>query len=291
MSLVAYGSSGEESDSSDSEEVQSSRVSKEPMITNNDGQEDGEKLTSTGEGREEENKTGLVLPSPKQRNETSNSVKSKGSFSLSSFLPKPKNISNREKESTDTSDEKPSISSSAMMDDEEEILEIEEDYEPIVKRTKKIQSSQIEDKPKSVGSLFSLLPSPWQAENSWLKTANPKVKAKSKQATSEERGSKQPVKIAIPIAPKTDSDDEDDSPAAKKVTPSKEGSGLKSLLPKPKHSITMKADNPNKPSVKLASRPLIPHTLTKKAKAAEKMPQKTAKVLNQAEGAISDDED
>lgn len=206
MSLVAYGSSGEESDSSDSEEVQSSRVSKEPMITNNDGQEDGEKLTSTGEGREEENKTGLVLPSPKQRNETS--VKSKGkregkgSFSLSSFLPKPKNISNREKESTDTSDEKPSISSSAMMDDEEEILEIEEDYEPIVKRTKKIQSSQIEDKPKSVGSLFSLLPSPWQAENSWLKTANPKVKAKSKQATSEERGSKQPVKIAIPIAPK-----------------------------------------------------------------------------------------
>ena len=202
MSLVAYGSSGEESDSSDSEEVQSSRVSKEPIIANNDGQEDGEKLTSTEEGREEENETGLALPSPKQRNETSNSVKSKGSFSLSSFLPKPKNISNREMESTDTSDEKPSISSSAMMDDEEEILEIEEDYEPIVKRTKKIQSSQIEDKPKSVGSLFSLLPSPWQAENSWLKTANPKVKAKSKQATSEERGSKQPVKIAIPIAPK-----------------------------------------------------------------------------------------
>lgn len=202
MSLVAYGSSGEESDSSDSEEVQSSRVSKELIITNNDGQEDGEKLTSTGEGREEENKTGLVLPSPKQLSETSNSVKSKGSFSLSSFLPKPKNISNREKESTDTSDEKPSISSSAMMDDEEEILEIEEDYEPIVKRTKKIQSTEIEDKPKSVGSLFSLLPSPWQAENSWLKTANPKVKAKSKQTTSEERGSKQPVKIAIPIAPK-----------------------------------------------------------------------------------------
>ena len=165
MSLVAYGSSGEESDSSDSEEVQSSRVSKELIITNNDGQEDGEKLTSTGEGREEENKTGLVLPSPKQLSETSNSVKSKGSFSLSSFLPKPKNISNREKESTDTSDEKPSISSSAMMDDEEEILEIEEDYEPIVKRTKKIQSTEIEDKPKSVGSLFSLLPSPWQAWN------------------------------------------------------------------------------------------------------------------------------
>ena len=202
MSLVAYGSSGEESDSSDSEEVQSSRISKELMITNNDGQEDGEKLTSTGEGRKEENKTGLVLPSPKQRSETSNSVKSKGSVSLSSFLPKPKNISNREKESTDTSDEKPSISSLAMMDDEEEILEIEEDYEPIVKRTKKIQSTEIEDKPKSVGSLFSLLPSPWQAENSWLKTANAKVKAKSKQTTSEERRSKQPVKIAIPIAPK-----------------------------------------------------------------------------------------
>lgn len=202
MSLVAYGSSGEESDSSDSEEVQSSRVSKELKITNNDDQEDGEKLTSTGEGREEVNKTGLVLPSPKQRNETSISVKSKASFSLSSFLPKPKNICNREKDSTDTSDEKPSINSSAMMDDEEEILEIEEDYEPIAKRSKKIQSTEIEDKPKSVGSLFSLLPSPWQGENSWLKTANPKVKAKSKQTTSEERGSKQPVKIAIPMVPK-----------------------------------------------------------------------------------------
>lgn len=79
-------------------------------------------------------------------------------------------------------------------------------------------------------------------------------------------------------------------PAAKKFTPSKEGSGLKSLLPKPKHSITQKVDNPNKPSVKLASRPLIPHTLTKKATTTEKKPQKTAK-KNQAEDAISDDED
>lgn len=63
------------------------------------------------------------------------------------------------------------------------------------------------------------------------------------------------------------------------------------LLPKPKHSITLKADNPNKPAVKLASRPLIPHTLTKKATVtAEKKPQKSTK-KNQGEDAISDDED
>ena len=68
------------------------------------------------------------------------------------------------------------------------------------------------------------------------------------------------------------------------------GSGLKALLPKPKHSITLKSDNPNKPSVKLSSRPLIPHTLTKKPTTVQKKPHKTAKP-KQVEDATSDDED
>jgi len=68
------------------------------------------------------------------------------------------------------------------------------------------------------------------------------------------------------------------------------GSGLKALLPKPKHSIMLKSDNPNKPSVKLASRPLIPHTLTKKPSTEQKKTQKTAKP-KQVEDATSDDED
>ena len=62
------------------------------------------------------------------------------------------------------------------------------------------------------------------------------------------------------------------------------------LLPKPKHSITLKSDNPNKPSVKLASRPLIPHTLTKKPTTVEKKNHKPAKT-KQVEEATSDDED
>ncbi|KAJ7380249.1 hypothetical protein OS493_010964 [Desmophyllum pertusum] len=220
---------------------------------------------------------GLVLPSPKPTSQSSNSFGR--NTALSSILPKPKNAnSNVEKERTNdqaiSDDKMPPFSSETMLEDEDEILEIEEEYEPIAKRAKKVTNSGAHDnKPRSVGSLFSLLPAPWQAENTWQK------KKDSKKSAAENRRSKQPIKIAIPTAPKADSDEEDDHdmPATKKLEPSKGGSGLKALLPKPKHSITRKADNPNKPSVKLASRPLVPHTLTKKPTTAQKKSRKRPK--------------
>ncbi|KAL9986404.1 hypothetical protein ACROYT_G000547 [Oculina patagonica] len=267
MSLVAYTSSDEESD----EEVQNS-------------QENVEKPALTEEAKDPAKGKGLVLPSPKRTSELS--ISSGRKTTLSSFLPKPKNANNIEKERTSEQaipKDKAPISLETMLEDEE-ILEIEEEYEPISKRAKKVTNSGEDDKPKSVGSLFSLLSAPWQAENTWQK------KKDSKMSTAEEKRSKQPIKIAIPTAPKNDSDEEDDMPAAKKVVPSKGGSGLKALLPKPKHSITLKKDNPNKPAVKLASRPLIPHTLTKKPTTVEKKSQKTAKT-KQVEEATSDDED
>ena len=69
------------------------------------------------------------------------------------------------------------------------------------------------------------------------------------------------------------------------------GSGLSSLLPKPKHSVTVKS-NPNKPAAKLSNRTLIPYTLSKKSsvtKATHKKESKTAKAVT--EGEISDEDE
>ena len=149
MSLVAYGSSGE-SDTSDSEEIQNFGVSKE--IKANDQQEDSEKLTFARGGTETIKERGLVLPSPKQTSETSNSTGRKAS--LSSLLPKPQNVNNQlGREITHgqglSPDSKPVVSLTTMAnDDDDEIIEIEEEYEPIAKRTKKISSSEGDNKPK-----------------------------------------------------------------------------------------------------------------------------------------------
>lgn len=181
MSLVAYGSSDEDSDV---EDVQSSK-------------DDAEKAALNEETKETTKGKGLVLPSPKRTSQLSNSSGRK--TTLSSFLPKPKNVNNVEKERTSEQaipeDKTPPFSLESMPEDEE-ILEIEEEYAPISKRTKKVTNSGEDNKPKSVGSLFSLLPAPWQAENTWQKSKN------SKTSATEDKRSKQPIRISIPTAPK-----------------------------------------------------------------------------------------
>lgn len=180
MSLVAYGSSDEESD----EDVQNH-------------QDDIKKPLLTTEGKVPAEAKGLILPSPKQTSKLSSSSDRKSA--LSSILPKPKNVSNIEKENrsgqTIPGNKTTPDGLEAMLEDEE-ILEIEEEYEPIAKRAKKGTKSEADNKPKSVGSLFSLLPTPWQAENTWQKNLESKV------STAGDRKSKQPIKIAIPTAPK-----------------------------------------------------------------------------------------
>ena len=179
MSLVAYGSSGEESD----EDVQKH-------------QDDIKKPLLTTEGKVPAEGKGLVLPSPKQTSKLSSSSDRKSA--LSSILPKPKNLSNIEKENTSGQtipyNKTPPLGLEKMLEDEE-ILEIEEEYEPIAKRAK-VTKSEVDNKPKSVGSLFSLLPAPWKSENTWQK------KKESKISTAGDKRSKQPIKIAIPTAPK-----------------------------------------------------------------------------------------
>ena len=181
MSLVAYGSSDEESD----DDVQNH-------------QDDTKKPLLTEEGKDPAEGKGLVLPSPKQTSKYLSSFSDRKS-ALSSILPKPKNVGNIEEEGTTKQtileNKTPPVSLETMLEDEE-ILEIEEEYEPIAKRAKKVSNSEVNNKPKSVGSLFSLLPAPWQAENTWQK------KKESKISAAGDRLSKQPVKIAFPTAPK-----------------------------------------------------------------------------------------
>ena len=205
MSLVAYGSSDEESDASDSEEAQNSGVSR--GVAASDHQDDAKELSFTKGAIEPAKEKGLVLSSPKQTNEISNSVGRK--TGLSSLLPKPKNTNSFENEITSDQDtsfgKKPSFGLEAMAgndDDDDEILEIEEEYEPLIKRAKRVTSSEADDKPKSVGSLFSLLPAPWQAANTWQKGGEQEKKASSKRSGAEDRKRKQPIKIAIPTVPK-----------------------------------------------------------------------------------------
>ena len=180
MSLVAYDSSDEETD----EDVQNH-------------QDDVKKPLLPSEGKDPAEGKGLILLSPKQTSTFSSSSDRKSA--LSSMLPKPKNVSNIEKENTSgqtiAHDKTPPDSSETMLEDEE-ILEIEDEYEPIAKRAKKVTTSEVDNKPKSVGSLFSLLPAPWQAENTWQKKKETKI------STAGDKRSKQPIKIAIPTAPK-----------------------------------------------------------------------------------------
>lgn len=185
MSLVAYGSSGdEESD----EELQSNQDDvKHPSLIS--------EKSDLGRGK------GLVLPKPTQEKNTSNSSTSlSGKTGLSSFLPKPENVSNLEREAVDnhgSSDNKNLPITLEGMADDEEILEIEEEYEPIAKRAKKVDNVDGDEKPKSVGSLFSLLPAPWKADSTWQRK-----KKDGKASVAEDRKLKQPVKISIPTAPK-----------------------------------------------------------------------------------------
>ncbi|XP_053719831.1 proline-rich protein PRCC isoform X2 [Synchiropus splendidus] len=95
---------------------------------------------------------------------------------------------------------------------------------------KQVAGSRTDDAQNFRGDLFSSLPKP-------------------KKRT-------EPVKITAPQIHRRDSDSDDDEPAKKKVQPKDGGSGLASLLPKPKNL-----------TVKEMDRILIPHTLTKRPEA------------------------
>ena len=200
MSLVAYASSDEESNSSDFDENQEAEVPNDHGALSKE--DEVEEWSIAKEEVKPSKGEGFILPKPKQCNEISNSLARK--TGLASLLPKPQNVDNLERETSGLKDVSRDgtlrPNPETMAEDDEEILEVEEEYEPISKRAKKTIKGESDDKPKSVGSLFSLLPAPWQAENPWQKQDNTKRKTGS--GSAEDRKSKQRIKIAIPTAPK-----------------------------------------------------------------------------------------
>ena len=204
MSLVAYGSSDEESNASDAEENQNATLEFNAFVSTK--QDEMKDVTLVKEEVETSNDKPFSLPTPKQAKDASSLGRKTG---LASLLPEPKNVNTFGRETPSLQDDslasKPRSYVEAISGDDEEILEIEEDYEPILKRAKKTNSSEVDDKPRtvSVGSLFSLLPAPWQAENTWEKQdEGGKNTSSGKKLRAEDKKAKQPIKIAIPTAPK-----------------------------------------------------------------------------------------
>ena len=199
MSLVAYGSSDEESNASDAEENQTATVEFDAFVSSKEDEMKDVK-------EEVEPSKAFSLPAPKQAKDASSLGRKTG---LASLLPEPKNVNTFGRETASLQDDslasKPRSYVEAISGDDEEILEIEENYEPILKRAKKTNSSEVDDKLRtvSVGSLFSLLPAPWQAENTWEKQdEGGKSTSSGKKFRVEDKKTKQPIKIAIPTAPK-----------------------------------------------------------------------------------------
>lgn len=204
MSLVAYGSSDEESNASDAEESQTATVEFDAFVSSKEDEMKDVTLVK----EEVEPSKAFSLPTPKQAKDAFSLGRKTGLASLE-LLPEPKNVNTFGRESTSLQDDslasKPRSYVEAISGDDEEILEIEEDYEPILKRAKKTNSSEVDDKLRtvSVGSLFSLLPAPWQAENTWEKQdEGGKSTSSGKKLRAEDKKTKQPIKIAIPTAPK-----------------------------------------------------------------------------------------
>ena len=203
MSLVAYGSSDEGSDDNDMEDVTTRDLSTNPVTNKkSETKEDNkEALVRSYFKLEADNDTksasGLKLPTPKSSPVKSSDIsadqgpdmqRKKGKFS--SLLPPPKNTAPSISAQADTSVPMSELPLGVEMDEiDEEILEIE-DYTPLRKEKKTVKDT--EDKPRSVGSMFSSLPPPWKSGATENRASKENVSRKSKQ----------PVKIAVPSAPK-----------------------------------------------------------------------------------------
>uniref|UniRef100_A0A1A7YFA1 Papillary renal cell carcinoma (Translocation-associated) n=1 Tax=Iconisemion striatum TaxID=60296 RepID=A0A1A7YFA1_9TELE len=126
-------------------------------------------------------------------------------------------------------------------------------------------STSAKNKP-SGGRLFSALPAPRAPGSSERKERLAGTGSRSGDGSDSQPGTggflsslpkpkkrTEPVKITVPQVQRRDSDSDDDEPASKKLQTRGAGSGLSSILPKPKN-LTMKEKD----------RPLVPHTLTKR---------------------------
>ena len=206
MSLVAYASSGEDSDGEEDERTTDQTCKELPVKS----------LETSGVVSSSSDIISSILQSPTHsRFEASTGVICGKVSSLSSFLPPPKFTTRAGEGSTVTTklgengrpsgtglDKKLFGSQNIHLgpafdyntyDYEEEILEVEE-YVPSVKPSKPQEKpKEKDDSLKSVGSLFSLLPPPWKAEG--------RLQKRAENESKHVKPKKQIVKIAIPATP------------------------------------------------------------------------------------------
>lgn len=201
MSLVAYGSSDEESDGEtettadqaiDTEQnvksipkkPESAFASSAISISSITSKTHSQQYQDTPHGK----KGSLSLPPPKFTTTINTSNQSEGGeHNGASFTSETKPLDSVSKHS---SREKLRLESNS---DEEEIIDIEE-YVPPAKTAKTEPKPKNKEEPlRSVGTLFSILPPPWKTESS----VEVKVEGESKDVQTK----KHPVRISFPTAP------------------------------------------------------------------------------------------
>ena len=181
MSLVAYGDSDD--GSSDSEGEENTNF---PPKTSSFSVE--ESTSSSAELVQE------AAPSPSKASEDVPLINSGKRSRLSSLLPKPNNPENA---TTVVRTNFSSLDPQNFEEDEDEILEVEEEYVPLseIKKAKKIPVSETNEEQKSVGSLFSRMPSPWSFGAG---ISLGKKKESSEGGGNKNKKGKQPVRIVAP---------------------------------------------------------------------------------------------
>lgn len=178
MSLVAYGDSDDGSSDSEAEETIQTQPKKETPTNLTDNE--------TTENANSDSTTTQVPSIPESRSK------------LSSLLPKPHNSS--ETTVIYTEPEKKLVNFKVLQDDDDdEIVEIEEEYIPLSELKKKSDKTPVEktEEQKSVGSLFSRMPSPWSV-GVGISLGKKRDASDGIESGIASKKGKQPVRIAAP---------------------------------------------------------------------------------------------
>lgn len=174
MSLVAYGDSDDGSSDSEGEETTQSQPKTQTL----------KDIKRTGHSNSDSTTKTPSLP--------------EGRSKLSSLLPKPQNSSETTVVYTEPEKKLPNFKV-LQEDDEDEIIEVEEEYIPLSELKKKSNKVSVEktEEQKSVGSLFSRMPSPWSV-GVGISLGKKRGAVDDVQSGIVSKKGKQPVRIAAP---------------------------------------------------------------------------------------------
>jgi hypothetical protein len=189
MSLVAYGDSDDGSSDSDGEETTSF-----PLKTSSVPSTSSSVLSSTSAEHVQE-----TIHSTATASGDASSTNTGKRSSLSSLLPKPSNQDNATSIARSDFNAQSSTFDASHYDDEDEIIEVEEEYVPLsqIKKNKKTLNTEKNKAQKSVGSLFSRMPSPWSL-GAGISLGRKNETIAEGEGHDKNRKGKQPVRIVAP---------------------------------------------------------------------------------------------